>query len=129
MMDNLRRRNIVVMEWCCTCKNGESGYQLLLHCDLARDCWSLVLCLFGLMWVMPQKVIDLLVCWKGLFGRHQIGDIWDTIPLWLMWLFGEKTIAGLVKDLNELRQSFRCFSYILSMSGWLLLLAILFLIC
>jgi hypothetical protein len=36
---------------------------------------------------MPQKVIDMLVClcWKGHFGKHQNRDIWNAIPLCLMW--------------------------------------------
>lgn len=52
--------------------------------DIARDCWSLVLCLFGMQQVMPQKVIDLLACWKGHFGRHGNGDICKAIPLHLL---------------------------------------------
>ena len=55
---NLRRRNIVVVEWCYMCKkNGESVDHALLHCDIARDCWPLLFCLFGVQWVLPQKVI------------------------------------------------------------------------
>lgn len=36
---------------------------LLLHCAYARELWSLVLCLYGVQWVMPNKVVDLLACW------------------------------------------------------------------
>jgi hypothetical protein len=33
--DNLRRRDIVVVEWCVMCKkHGESVDQLFLHCDV-----------------------------------------------------------------------------------------------
>jgi hypothetical protein len=46
--DNLRRRNVVVVEWCCMCKkSGESIDHLLLHCDVARDLWSYFLTLYG----------------------------------------------------------------------------------
>ena len=55
-----------------------------VDCDIARDCWSLVLCLFGVQRVMPQKVIDLLACWKGHFGSHGNGDIWKAILLHLL---------------------------------------------
>jgi hypothetical protein len=52
--DNLCRRNIVVVKWCCMCKkNGKSIDHLLLHCDVARDIWSYFLNLFGVEWVMP----------------------------------------------------------------------------
>jgi hypothetical protein len=45
--DNLRRRLIVVLEWCCMCKHGESIDHLLLHCDVARVIWSFFYSLFG----------------------------------------------------------------------------------
>jgi hypothetical protein len=36
--DNLRRRNIGVVEWCCMCKkSGEFIEHLLLQCDVAWD--------------------------------------------------------------------------------------------
>jgi hypothetical protein len=35
-LDNLRKMNIIVMEWCCLCKIcGESMDNLLLHCEVA----------------------------------------------------------------------------------------------
>jgi hypothetical protein len=34
--DNLRKRNVIVIEWCCLCKkSGESIDHLLLHCEVA----------------------------------------------------------------------------------------------
>jgi hypothetical protein len=46
--DNLRKRNVVVIEWCCMCKmSGQSIKHLLLHCKVARDFWSYILTLFG----------------------------------------------------------------------------------
>jgi hypothetical protein len=46
--DNLRRRHIVVVEWCCMCKkNGESIDHLLLHYDVAWDIWRFFYNLFG----------------------------------------------------------------------------------
>jgi len=42
--DNLRKRNVMVIEWCCMCrKSGESIEYLLLHCEVARDLWSYIL--------------------------------------------------------------------------------------
>jgi hypothetical protein len=59
--DNLRKRNVVVIEWCCMCKkNEESIDYLLLHCEVARDLWSYILILFGVEWVMPRTVLELL---------------------------------------------------------------------
>ena len=37
-LDNLRKKNIIVMEWCCMCKySGESIDHLLLHCEVAIE--------------------------------------------------------------------------------------------
>jgi hypothetical protein len=47
--DNLRKRNVVVIEWCCMYKkNGESTDHLLLHCEVACDLWSCIFILFGI---------------------------------------------------------------------------------
>ena len=58
--DNLRKRRIILLDWCYMCKRyGESVNHLLLHCPIAFELWSLVFCLFGLQWVMPHKLIEL----------------------------------------------------------------------
>ena len=41
----------------------------LLHCPIAYELWSMVFCLFGIHWVMPYKVSELLASWQGKFGR------------------------------------------------------------
>ena len=39
------------------CKRcGESIDHLLLHCPIAYEMWSMIFCLFGICWVMPQRV-------------------------------------------------------------------------
>jgi len=66
--DNLRKRSVVVIEWCCMCKkNGESIEHLLLHCEVACNLWSYILTLFGVEWVMPRRVKELLTSWEALF--------------------------------------------------------------
>jgi hypothetical protein len=59
--DNLRKRNVLVIEWCCMCKkSGESIEHLLLHCQVARDLWSYIRTLSGVEWVMSRMMLDLL---------------------------------------------------------------------
>jgi hypothetical protein len=42
-MDNLRKKNIIVTEWCCMCKkSGESIDHVLLHCEVASKVWNMV---------------------------------------------------------------------------------------
>jgi hypothetical protein len=43
-------------------RNGKSIDHL--HCDVARDLWVSVFCLFGIEWVMPLWVVELLGSWR-----------------------------------------------------------------
>ena len=45
------------------------------------DVYALV---FGIEWVMPGLVVDLLFCWNHWFGKHS-SNIWDLVPGCLMW--------------------------------------------
>jgi hypothetical protein len=86
-MDNLRKQKICIVEWCCLCTaGGESPDYLLLHSTFSQDIWSLVFCLFGISWVMLDKVVDLLACWKGDFGKSQLALVWGAVPHCVMWL-------------------------------------------
>jgi hypothetical protein len=84
--DYLRKRNIILVSWCCMCKtDGETIDHLLLHCPVAYDLWSFVFSMFGVQWAMPSRVLDLLACWQGRFGRLRSAEIWKAIPHCLMW--------------------------------------------
>uniref|UniRef100_A0A2N9FVR5 Reverse transcriptase domain-containing protein n=1 Tax=Fagus sylvatica TaxID=28930 RepID=A0A2N9FVR5_FAGSY len=42
-IDNLRKRGLIIQEWCCMCKrSGESVDHLFLHCSVAMELWSMV---------------------------------------------------------------------------------------
>jgi hypothetical protein len=72
-LDNLRKRGLIVVEWCYMCKrSGESINHLLLHCEVARTLWSVIFSLFGVKWVMNERVLDLLACWKGQRGNKMV---------------------------------------------------------
>ena len=86
MIDNLRKIKVWILDWCYMCKcNGESVDHLFLHCLIAIDLWSMVLGLFGVSWVMPKLVGELLACWQGQFGHHRNGHIRITVLHCLMW--------------------------------------------
>lgn len=55
---------------------------------IARELRSLVLCLFGVQWIMPSGVIDLLDCWRGGGGGERVLDIG-------MVIFGMQSLCGL----------------------------------
>uniref|UniRef100_A0A2N9F8F9 Reverse transcriptase zinc-binding domain-containing protein n=1 Tax=Fagus sylvatica TaxID=28930 RepID=A0A2N9F8F9_FAGSY len=61
-LDNLRRHGIILASWCCMCKaDGESIDHLLLHCPYAKELWDMIFVLFGIHWVMPKQVIEVLL--------------------------------------------------------------------
>jgi hypothetical protein len=53
------------------CKmSGETIDHLLLHYEVAKDSWVSIFCLFGIEWVMPNRWVELLACWRGQFGSY-----------------------------------------------------------
>jgi hypothetical protein len=76
-LDNLRKKNVVVVEWCCVCtKSGKSIDNLLIHCEVAKKLWSYILTLFGVEWVMPRRVIDLLNSQGGHVEYGTVKEVW-----------------------------------------------------
>jgi hypothetical protein len=78
--------------------DGETIDHLFLHCRVARELWDNVLTLFGMDWVMPRWVVDLLACWQGKLGRHQNIEIWKAIPHCLMWCLWRERNARTFED-------------------------------
>jgi hypothetical protein len=78
-------RRIIVMDRCCLCKrNGKPVDHLLLHCNVASAIWSAFFSCFGLSWVMPRSVVDLLNCWWS-FGKLRSSAVWKMVPTCLFW--------------------------------------------
>ena len=46
--------------------------------------WPFVFAIFGVQWVMPQKVVEVYSIWRSPFGRHRSSGIWKVAPLCLM---------------------------------------------
>ena len=73
----------------CKC-NSETVDRLFLHCSIAMELWDMVFGLFGISWVMPMFVVELLAYWQGRFGRHRNGYIWIIVPHCLMWFIWDE---------------------------------------
>jgi hypothetical protein len=99
--DNLRRRGIVVVEWYVMCKkHWESVDHLLLHCDVAWVVWSSFYSLFGVEWVMPSSVLDLLSSWSTLLGRGLVLRIWKQVPSCVLWGLWHERNSRLFEDMK-----------------------------
>ena len=69
--DNLRLRRLDFVDWCIMCRHcGETVDHLLLHCEMAYWLWSFVFITFGLSWVIPRSIPDLLFGWWNWLGKH-----------------------------------------------------------
>ena len=44
---------------------------LLHHCSYAYSLWTLVFCTYGVFWLMPKQVVELLDSWNKGVGWHQ----------------------------------------------------------
>ena len=85
-LDNLMLCDRLLVNCCCMCCcNAESVNHLLLFCLIAHFLWMYMLRLFGIDWVMPSSVVDLLFCWYHWLGKHSF-DIWNLVPGCLMWI-------------------------------------------
>ena len=83
--DNLMKRGFVMAGWCCMCKcSGESVDHLLLHCEVVREVWNFLLRYFGVSWVFPATVSDLLFGWHNCWGK-QSSLIWNLVAHCIMW--------------------------------------------
>ena len=68
MLDNVQRRGVAVANRCYLCgKEEENCNHLLLHCGFSRAVWHLLISLFGVSWVLPHTVKDLLLSSCGLW--------------------------------------------------------------
>ena len=45
---------------------------LLLHYPNASELWSMFHSMFGIPWVMPRGVMDILACWQGGLDQERI---------------------------------------------------------
>ena len=95
------------------CKRaGDSINHLLPHCPIARELWRMVFTLFGVTWVMPKNVVELLASWPGKFRRHRNGVIRNMVPHCLMWgIWRERNaqiFEGTERLIQDLKISFFC---------------------
>ena len=97
----------------------ESVDHLLLHCAFAKELWSLVFCLFGVQWVMPGRMIELLECWNGDFLQGGSGVLWRAALLCLMWTIWKERNKRAFEDLEWSTAELKLIFCVTCLIGWL----------
>ena len=115
--DNLMWRGYTLTNWCCMCRcEGESVDHLLIHFHVANVLWHYVFSSFGILWVLPRSVFDLLDGWQNLLGKHT-SEILNMVPLCLMWTLWKERNSRIFEDKERLAcQLLDCFS--ISLFHW-----------
>ncbi len=122
-IDNLRRRQNYVIEWCFMCKRGgETGEHLFLHCEYVRELWSLIFCMFGIQWTMPCTVLNLLACWKRQGLTKDQKTIWNAIPGCLMWLIWRERYQRAFENMERHTVDLK-LSFIRTLMEWMAVLS------
>ncbi|RVW27626.1 hypothetical protein CK203_099125 [Vitis vinifera] len=91
-VDMLMRRGWSMVNRCNLCKENEKSVDhILIHCGKIRELWTLLLSSFGVVWVFPDSVRNLLLEWKikGLGKKRSV--VWRMTPICLFWcIWGEQ---------------------------------------
>ena len=85
-LDRLQRRGWQLPNRCflCGCEE-ENDNHILLHCIVVKTLWEIVLAIFGVKWVFPKSVKEVLFSWRGSFVGKKRKKIWNSIPLCIFW--------------------------------------------
>ena len=79
ILDNLRKRQLIMINRCLYKSDGET-VEILLHCEVASALWYAFFSRFGLSWVMSNNVADLFACWwTG--GCFRSAMVWKMVSL------------------------------------------------
>lgn len=90
-------------------KSGVSIDHLLLHCDVAKELWSYILTFFGVEWVMPRQVIDLLYSSGCSVGCGTVTEVYKLALLCLMWCLWRERNARHFEDVETSVIELGCF--------------------
>ena len=87
------------------------------HFPIASEMRPLVVCLFGIHWVMTLRVMDLLSSWQGSFGWHCNAAIWKIVPHCLIRAIGGRGMLEVLRVVSSLSLSLNLFSFYLCWIG------------
>ena len=67
-------------------------FHILLHCIVVKTVWEIVLAIFGVQWVFPESVKEVLLSWRGSFVGKKRKKILNFIPLCIFWTVWKEMI-------------------------------------
>lgn len=107
----------VIAGWCCMCRgHGEMMDHLLLHFPRAAVLWNYVFSFFGVEWVLPGRVMNLLFAWRNCFGKH-FSSVWNLVPSCLMWTVWRERNQCTFEDLESSESQF-LETFVTSLFDW-----------
>ena len=116
-LDNLRKRQVVVINRCIMCKkDGESIDHLLLHCEVAHALWCNIFSRLGLSWVMPSSVLDLCAFWCS-SGRTRSAVVWKMMRICIFWSIWRERNNRCFEDLESSLEEILAF-LLYSLYSW-----------
>ena len=81
------------------CKESEeSTNHILIHCAKTRELWIFLLVLFGVTWVFPVSLRNLLLQWKVKGFQKKNRAIWCLAPICLFWCVWKECNRRTFKD-------------------------------
>ena len=82
---------------------GETMDHLLLHCEKAHhQLWRFGFTSFGISWVIPRTIPNLLFGWWNWLGKHS-SNIWNLVPLCLLWCLWKERNWRTFEDLDSFK--------------------------
>jgi hypothetical protein len=116
-LDNLRRKNMFLINRCGMCKKDEESIDhLLLHCECVKFLWNAFFTHFDLAWAMPHGVVNLLQCWwSGGCSRSVV--IWKMVSFCIMWCLWSEWNVRFFEDSEKAWRIFYISFLLLSSLG------------
>ena len=78
----------------CGCEE-ENANHILLHCIVVKTLWEIVLAIFGVQWVFPKSVKEVLFSWRDPFmGKKKEKDLeFHSVVYFLDGMEGKEQIS------------------------------------
>ena len=117
-MDQLKKRGWALPNRCYLCGAAEESiHRLLIHCTKARVLWDLLFNLFGVLWVLPSSVKEILLRWYGQFVGKKRLKVWRVAPICLFWTVWKERNRVAFENEDFSIQMMK-FSFVINLWSW-----------